>query len=110
MRIIRSISLATVSLCLAIISNGQTNVVQTEKDFYSLRTIVIPQEIKLEVGGVAVMPDGRIAASTRRGKSGSLRMLTDPVSLIFPNSLLAFMKCWVWPTGMAHSIAHKGEN
>jgi azurin len=68
MRIIRSISLVALSLCLAIVSNGQTNAVQTEKDFYSLRTIAIPQEIKLEVGGVAVMPDGRIAASTRRGE------------------------------------------
>ena len=68
MRIFRSISLATLSFCLALVSNGQTKVVQTEKDFYSLRTIAIPQEIKLEVGGVAVMPDGRIAASTRRGE------------------------------------------
>jgi len=42
--------------------------VQSEKDYYSLRTIAIPQEIKLEVGGIAVMPDGRIAASTRRGE------------------------------------------
>jgi len=68
MRIIQSISLALLSLSLAIVSNGQTNAVQTEKDFYSLKTIAIPQEIKLEVGGVAVMPDGRIAASTRRGE------------------------------------------
>lgn len=44
------------------------NSVQSEKDFYSLKTIAIPEEIKLEVGGLAVMPDGRIAASTRRGE------------------------------------------
>ena len=68
MRIIQSISLAVLSLSFAFVSNGQTNAVQTEKDFYSLRTITIPQDIKLEVGGVAVMPDGRIAASTRRGE------------------------------------------
>ncbi|MFN6375337.1 MAG: plastocyanin/azurin family copper-binding protein [Chitinophagia bacterium] len=48
-------------------SQAQKTAVQSEKDFYSLRTIAIPEEVKLEVGGIAVMPDGRIAASTRRG-------------------------------------------
>jgi hypothetical protein len=42
--------------------------VQSEKDFYALKTIAIPDHVKLEVGGIAVMPDGRIAASTRRGE------------------------------------------
>lgn len=49
-------------------SFAQTNTVQSEKDFYSLKTIAIPEEVKLEVGGIAVLPDGRIAASTRRGE------------------------------------------
>lgn len=49
-------------------SFSQVNTVQSEKDFYSLKTIAIPEEVKLEVGGVAVLPDGRIAASTRRGE------------------------------------------
>lgn len=63
-----STSLTAMFLGLAFLSNGQTNLVQSEKDFYSLKTIAIPQEAKLEVGGVAVLPDGRIAASTRRGE------------------------------------------
>ena len=41
---------------------------QSEMDFYTIKTIAIPQDVKLEVGGIAVMPDGRIAASTRRGE------------------------------------------
>lgn len=49
-------------------SVAQKNIVQSEKDFYSLKTIPIPEHVKLEVGGIAVMPDGRIAASTRRGE------------------------------------------
>ncbi len=77
MRIIQSISLALLSLSLSIVSNGQTNAVQTEKDFYSLKTIAIPQDIKLEVGGVAVMPDGRIAASTRRGLPQTRNRMTE---------------------------------
>lgn len=40
----------------------------TEEDFYELRTIPIPEEVKLEVGGLAVLPDGRLAVSTRRGE------------------------------------------
>jgi uncharacterized cupredoxin-like copper-binding protein len=57
--------------CLFILTNtciAQKNVVQSEKDFYALKTIAIPDNVKLEVGGIAVMPDGRIAASTRRGE------------------------------------------
>jgi len=53
---------------IAYTSFSQVNTVQSEKDFYSLKTIAIPEEVKLEVGGVAVLPDGRIAASTRRGE------------------------------------------
>ena len=49
-------------------SIAQKSVVQSEKDFYALKTIAIPDNVKLEVGGIAVMPDGRIAASTRRGE------------------------------------------
>ena len=49
-------------------SYAQKNSIQTEKDFYSLKTISIPEDIKLEVGGIAVMPDGRIGVSTRRGE------------------------------------------
>ncbi|HEX6891557.1 MAG TPA: plastocyanin/azurin family copper-binding protein [Chryseolinea sp.] len=40
----------------------------TEEDFYELRTISIPEDIKLEVGGIAVLKDGRVAVSTRRGE------------------------------------------
>jgi len=41
---------------------------QTEDDYYAIKTLSIPDEIKLEVGGIATLPDGRIAVSTRRGE------------------------------------------
>jgi uncharacterized cupredoxin-like copper-binding protein len=41
---------------------------QSESDYYILKTVAIPDDIKLEVGGLAVLPDGRIAVSTRRGE------------------------------------------
>lgn len=49
-------------------SIAQSTAVQSEMDYYTLKTIAIPQDVKLEVGGIAVLPDGRIAASTRRGE------------------------------------------
>src|SRR4249920_1384496 len=41
---------------------------QTEDDYYAIKTLSIPDEIKLEVGGIAILPDGRVAVSTRRGE------------------------------------------
>ena len=41
---------------------------QVEADFYALTTINIPDEVKLEVGGMDFLPDGRLAVCTRRGE------------------------------------------
>jgi len=41
---------------------------QRESDYYELETITIPKEIRLEVGGMDFMPDGRLAVCTRRGE------------------------------------------
>ncbi len=41
---------------------------QVESDYYELRTLSIPENVKLEVGGLAVLQDGRIAVCTRRGE------------------------------------------
>ncbi|MFY7910494.1 MAG: auracyanin family protein, partial [Emticicia sp.] len=38
-----------------------------EEDFYRIVTLPIPEGVQLEVGGLAVMPDGRLGVSTRRG-------------------------------------------
>ncbi|MFN4144952.1 MAG: c-type cytochrome [Runella sp.] len=39
----------------------------TEEDFYKIVTPPVPEGILLEVGGLAVLPDGRLAVATRRG-------------------------------------------
>jgi azurin len=49
-------------------SNAQATRPQAEEDYYALKTIAIPENVKLEVGGLAVLPDGRVAVSTRRGE------------------------------------------
>jgi cytochrome c551/c552 len=47
---------------------GQKPAPKTEQDFYEIKTLPIPQDLYLEVGGLATMPDGRMAVSTRRGE------------------------------------------
>ena len=39
----------------------------TEDDYYSIVTLPIPEGIVLEVGGLTTLPNGNIAAATRRG-------------------------------------------
>jgi cytochrome c551/c552 len=39
----------------------------TEDDYYRIYTLPVPEGILLEIGGVATLPDGRVAVATRRG-------------------------------------------
>jgi len=47
---------------------AQSSGPQVESDYFILKTIPVPDNIKLEVGGLAVLPDGRVAVATRRGE------------------------------------------
>lgn len=46
-----------------------------EQKFYSISDVVLPDSIKLEVGGMAFMDDGRLAVCTRRGE---IWLIDDP--------------------------------
>ncbi len=59
-----TIALLLISICAIAQKPSQ----KTEKDYYEIKTIPIPKEIYLEIGGIATMPDGRLAVSTRRGE------------------------------------------
>ena len=39
-----------------------------EDDFYKLISLPVPEDIVLEVGGMATLPDGSLAICTRRGE------------------------------------------
>ena len=54
--------------CLLTDGLAQSARPQTEEDYYEIKTIPIPEDVKLEVGGIAVLQDGRIAVCTRRGE------------------------------------------
>ena len=62
-RVVQCIVLCSTTLCTAQIARPQA-----EEDYYELRTLAIPENVKLEVGGLAVLQDGRVAVSTRRGE------------------------------------------
>lgn len=40
----------------------------TEEDYYRMVTLPMPEGVALEVGGLALLPNGTLAASTRRGE------------------------------------------
>lgn len=54
---------------IAQISNdGDKSKPATEEDFYRMVTLPMPEGVALEVGGLALLPNGTLAASTRRGE------------------------------------------
>jgi cytochrome c551/c552 len=48
-------------------SFAQSTKTPKEEDYYEIITVPAPEGVLLEAGGVATLPDGRIAVSTRRG-------------------------------------------
>ena len=59
-------TLAAIS-CSALVGFRSKRYVPTEDDYYKLIKIPIPEGIVLEAGGLEVMPDNKLAVSTRRG-------------------------------------------
>jgi azurin/glucose/arabinose dehydrogenase len=66
-------------MSLGLIAMGSVTSAQnrpmTEDDYYRIITMPIPENIEMEVGGMAVLPDGRLGVSTRRGE---VWMISNP--------------------------------
>lgn len=62
----RSISLLVALSAMVWSADAQTAV--EESAYYVLETVEIPQDIVLEVGGMALLPSGDLAVATRRGE------------------------------------------
>lgn len=52
---------------LSVVTPARAQRTPVEDDYYKIISIATPEGILLEVGGVATLPDGRIALATRRG-------------------------------------------
>ncbi len=86
--------------------------VQGEDDYYPIVTIPVPEDILMEVGGMATLPDGRLAVATRRG---DVWMIENPSSYnngtssfkLFASGLHEPLGC-VYKDGSLY-IAQRGE-
>ena len=74
---------------------------QEEADFYTLEQVSIPEEIKLEVGGMDFLPSGELAVVTRRGE---VWIVADPTGESPSYSL--FARGLHEPLGLS---AHEGD-
>jgi uncharacterized cupredoxin-like copper-binding protein len=48
--------------------NSKPGAIEKEEDYYRLFSLPVPENIILEVGGLATLPDGGLAVCTRRGE------------------------------------------
>ncbi len=60
--------LAAVAIALPAGALGADRAAPVESDYYRLVTYPIPDELKLEVSGLAALPDGRMACAIRKGE------------------------------------------
>lgn len=62
--------LNAITLPITIAQNTNSTVTDSlaEQDFYVIKDIAIPQDIDLEIGGMALMDDDKLAVSTRHGE------------------------------------------
>ena len=66
---------------LVLLANGSADAAEpalpTEADYYTPFKLPIPAGVVLEVGGLELLPDGKLAASSRRG---DIYTITNPFS------------------------------
>ncbi len=53
--------------CTTAFAQTKAKTTPTEKDFYRIVTVPVPEGIELEVGGMAKLPNGDLGVATRRG-------------------------------------------
>src|SRR5680860_1861932 len=56
-----------------------------EGDYYEIRTVPIPEGIVLGVGGMALLPNDKLAVSTRRGEVWTI---SDPYTVSYTHLTL----------------------
>ena len=75
-----SLWITTLALCALTLSSVRADEKPKppkEEDYYKITTLPIPAGIVLEVGALEMMPDGKLAGSTRRGE---IYMVSNPDS------------------------------
>jgi hypothetical protein len=67
MKLLSLTLVATIALSVTQTAFSQDKKAPTEADYYKINSLPIPKGIVLEAGGFTLMPDGKLAVSTRRG-------------------------------------------
>ena len=86
---------------------------QAEENYYKIINIPVPENLLLEIGGVATLPDGRVAVSTRRGdvwlieNSESYIMNGKPHFKLFASGLHEALGCAYKDNALY--VAQRGE-
>jgi plastocyanin len=65
--ILFTFSVTTLACTSVLAQNKAAKTTPTEKDFYRIVDVPVPEGVELEVGGMAKMPNGDLGVSTRRG-------------------------------------------
>ena len=70
MQITKKITTIVLCLCVGPFVFGQSkaSIIEKEAEYYRIVDVPIPEEIKLEVGGLALTDDDQLGVSTRRGE------------------------------------------
>ncbi len=92
----KNIKLNIAAILLLVLTAWQADAQNTktpvEEDYYRIVTVPTPENILLEVGGIATLPDGRVALSTRRGdvwviENPAMDNNSSPVFTLFASGL-----------------------
>lgn len=111
MKLSIKIFLCGIFLTASLFVNAQTHTPQ-EDDYYKIITVPTPEGILLEVGGVATLPDGRIALATRRGdvwivENPNMEGGSEPEFTLFASGLHEALGL-TWSDGSLYT-AQRGE-
>ena len=83
----------------------KTETIKAEREFYAVTTVPTPSDPPIEVSGLELMPDGKLAVATRRGE---IWMVTNPADAApiwnrWAHGLheplgISFRDGWLWAT------------
>jgi len=112
MNVSKKIITSIVLILIVISAVAQTKRTPQEDDYYKIITLPTPEGILLEVGGVATLPDGRIAICTRRGdvwivENPTMQDGTTPEYQLFASGLHEPLGL-IWHEGSLYA-AQRGE-
>ncbi len=90
--ILHKIFVICTMIAVGISAYAQVNRTPQEDDYYKIISVPAPEGVLLEVGGVATLPDGRVALSTRRGdvwiiENVNMENGSSPIYTLFASGL-----------------------